>query len=449
MPRPRTKGSVEWVGDDATGHWRARIPVGPKQRRWIELPASIGRDREAKARAEAKKMADLASAGKLVLPAKGATSPPPKGETLTDWSTRWFASRELRGLRSGRADRAKFTTWVLSRLGARPVADLTRAEIEAWVEWIDRQVQAEKLAWKSAQNVWGLLSKAMGDASGGKVQALRARPDNPAAGVAPPERGVEKAKQWLYPSEFLKLVSCPAIDVEVRRTYAVAVYLYSRAGETEALHWDDLVLEHGTVHVHRAADPDSGVVRETKGRAARRFEIEPNLLPLLRAMREARPKDNLVFDPWPLHKDRAGQLRDHLKLAGITRAELFENSLTTKNLTFHDLRATGTTWAAVRGDEPLKIMHRAGHKDLATTMKYVREAENVRANFGTVFPELPLDLLGSLSQSLSHGSGGSAPTTGNHNRKGGSGRGIRTPIAGTKIPRPAIRRSPSGTGHGP
>ena len=39
-----------------------------------------------------------------------------------------------------------------------------------------------------------------------------------------------------------------------------------------------------------------------------------------------------------------------------------------------------------RGDEPLRIMHRAGHKDLTTTMGYVREAENLRAGFGTVLP---------------------------------------------------------------
>ena len=39
-----------------------------------------------------------------------------------------------------------------------------------------------------------------------------------------------------------------------------------------------------------------------------------------------------------------------------------------------------------RGDEPLRIMHRAGHKDLTTTMGYVREAENLRAGCGTVFP---------------------------------------------------------------
>ncbi len=58
-----------------------------------------------------------------------------------------------------------------------------------------------------------------------------------------------------------------------------------------------------------------------------------------------------------LSADHTGQLRAHLKSAAVKR-----------------------------GDEPLRIMHRAGHKDLTTTMGYVREAENLRAGFGTVLP---------------------------------------------------------------
>ncbi|MBK7398397.1 MAG: site-specific integrase [Myxococcales bacterium] len=51
----------------------------------------------------------------------------------------------------------------------------------------------------------------------------------------------------------------------------------------------------------------------------------------------------------------------------------------------HDLRATGITWMAVRGDDPLKIRQRAGHQHIATKM---RLAEDVRAGFGEAFPEV-------------------------------------------------------------
>ena len=64
-------------------------------------------------------------------------------------------------------------------------------------------------------------------------------------------------------------------------------------------------------------------------------------------------------------------------------------------MTFHDLRSTGITWMAVRGDEPLKIKHRAGHKQFSTTEGYIREAEHVREGFGEVFPPLPAEIVSS------------------------------------------------------
>ena len=54
-------------------------------------------------------------------------------------------------------------------------------------------------------------------------------------------------------------------------------------------------------------------------------------------------------------------------------------------VTFHDLRATGITWCAVRGDDPLEIKQRAGHATFGTTEGYIREAENLRDGFGDVF----------------------------------------------------------------
>lgn len=65
------------------------------------------------------------------------------------------------------------------------------------------------------------------------------------------------------------------------------------------------------------------------------------------------------------------KLRMYLTRAGVNRADLFITDATRKAMTFHDLRATGITWCAVRGDEPLKIMQRAGHADFATTQIYL------------------------------------------------------------------------------
>jgi hypothetical protein len=71
--------------------------------------------------------------------------------------------------------------------------------------------------------------------------------------------------------------------------------------------------------------------------------------------------------------------------------------------------------ARVRGDDPLKIMQRAGHSDFETTKIYLREAENLTRGFGEVFPPLPQALLqpsepmaphsGSDGPDLAHGNG--------------------------------------------
>ena len=86
-----------------------------------------------------------------------------------------------------------------------------------------------------------------------------------------------------------------------------------------------------------------------------------------------------------------------LEAAGVKRSELFTDDPTNKNIRFHDLRSTGLTWLALRGDDTLKIQHRAGHRTFAMTQVYIRTAENLRAGgeaIGVPFPELPDCLLG-------------------------------------------------------
>ena len=223
---------------------------------------------------------------------------------------------------------------------------------------------------------------------------LRVRDDNPTAGVEGPDRGEKKGKQYLWPSEFLQLVSSPAVPVRWARLFALAVYTYTRAGELEALDWSDVHMEHGYAHVHRSVDRvrDKGKMRSTKTGVARRVPMEPELRPLMQMLCEESGGRGSVFD-MPSAGVLSAKLRHYLKRAGVERAELYASDETRKAITFHDLRATGITWMAVRGDEPLRIMQRAGHTSFETTQGYIREAENLRAGFGTVFPPLPACLL--------------------------------------------------------
>ncbi len=60
--------------------------------------------------------------------------------------------------------------------------------------------------------------------------------------------------------------------------------------------------------------------------------------------------------------------------AGVTRTKLHNSTPTRKAITVYDLRATGITGLAIRGDEPLRMMRRAGHRNFATTQGYIRAA---------------------------------------------------------------------------
>jgi hypothetical protein len=63
---------------------------------------------------------------------------------------------------------------------------------------------------KTANNIWTLVRAMFRDACRAKDPSLCVRDDNPADGIAAPDRGAHKAKTYLWPSEFAALVSMRA-----------------------------------------------------------------------------------------------------------------------------------------------------------------------------------------------------------------------------------------------
>ena len=176
------------------------------------------------------------------------------------------------------------------------------------------------------------------------------------------------------------------------------VYTFARAGELEALEWADVDLEHGVIQINKAIDRETGDVKSTKSGEARRIPMEHELRPVLERLHDEHTGPRVLW--MPDNEDRAILLRKHLAVADVKRADLFADNDRQKHVTFHDLRATGITWAAVRGDDPLKVKQRARHASFSTTEGYIREAENLAAGFGDVFPPLPADLVGSTERTV-------------------------------------------------
>jgi integrase len=388
-PRPKRSGTIfkylPAKPGEELGHYVVRCSAPDGTRPLFHLDPS---PESPKARASALRSAEaiterLFETGEGGAPRRARTTRKAEdNEDGSTWVDAWLAERKRRGL-VGHVE-SDVRTYVMPTLGKHPRA-WTRDDFRRLSRALDSKVQAKAISWKTAANIWGTATKMADDAAESKDDAIRCRTDNPSEGVRGPDRGAKKSKQFLYPSEFLKFATCDEVPLAWRRCVALAIYLYPRAAELRALTPDDLDLEHGTIHIHQSLD-GSGNEKPTKTKMPRRFAIELNVLPLLKVIGAIE---------LPAHeKNLSSIFRKMLKRAGIDRAELHKTTATRKAMTFHDLRATGLTWLAVRGDDPLKIMQRAGHTDFKTTQGYVRLAESLGEGFGSVFPALPAELIG-------------------------------------------------------
>ncbi len=393
--RPNGAGSVcEFTDESGRQRFKIGVTAADGEQLWKRMKPGCKR-------AEAEREA-------ASWPAKLAADPdfrpqPVGGETFSKWFARRSEARRAK-LSSVSDDESRFVTWIEpykcadgATLGDKAMACITTEDLEGLVEHLDDNVNKGKLRWKTAINVWAVITGSFRDACRSKVKALRVRKDNPAAGIEGPDRGGERSKVFVYPSEHQSFVEREATPLLWRRLEAVGIYLGARAGELEALEWEDIDLPHGKVTIHRTIDReenDEGTeTKIVKDKEPRTFGIELNLLPLLRVMHDETGGKGRVFPEFPRLRDLADELRRYMKLAGVTRPELYVSDETRINLRFHDLRASTVTWMGVRGDSTERIMQRVGHEDWPTMKKYLRTAEALSEGFGDVFPPLPESLL--------------------------------------------------------
>ncbi|HVX93661.1 MAG TPA: site-specific integrase, partial [Polyangia bacterium] len=453
--KPRT-GTVEWVDATPTkpGHYRVRITTSDGRRPWIHCdPSPRSPQAEERAREKAAHWSERAERegitfaparpprGKRARAAAAARQRPLAAGTVAAWAALWLDAREAAGVVSVSDDRQRYRVHVDPVLGPLAIAAVTKDDVRRLVAALDEKVRdpAVRFSWKTANHVWILVRGMFKDACSSKRAELVVRADDPTDKVRPPDRGEERDRTYLYPSEFAQLVSCKDVPAARRRLYALAAYTLSRAGELRALRWEDVDLDRGVITLRQASDRrEHGRAKRTKSGKSRRIPIEPALRPLLDALRrEAEQAGSPLVVRVPVSKN-ADLLQRDLEAAGLKRAALFpphegdaSNAATWAALTFHDLRGTGVTWMALRGDEPLAIQQRAGHADFATTQRYLREAETLGHDAGEPFPALPEDLLGGATEPL--GSQASPPDSSAESSSGGlsiekdgAGHGVRT-----------------------
>lgn len=379
------------------GCWQARVSMPDGTRPMVKLlgpNGSLLTDKEAD-KEEACRLTPIAA--ETMRAGKHVTSP--NVTTCEQWAVKWHAFREShRGLTTTRDNKAHLDLHVFpfDGFGSRDIKAVTRDDIERVVEDLNRKMHLapkdpDKISSKYAKNIWGSLSKFFDDAC--NLVTIRARPggDNPCKDVRGPEKGDDRAKQYLYPSEFLQFVNCRDVPDKWKRAVILAIYLYPRDGELRSLTVDDIDVSRGHVRIHQSWNRRTRSITSTKSGNVREFTYEADLGPLVQLIIAERKSHSLA--DLPSERDMSRGLRRWLRKAGVDRPALHRGTNTSRAITFHDLRATGITWCAIRGDDPLRLQYRAGHAQLSTTQIYIRTAVNVRDGFGDVFPSLPMDVL--------------------------------------------------------
>lgn len=389
--RPAT-GSPKW--NERRQVWEARVTLPSGQRKAIPM-TGIPREDVDRARYMAKLLSTKVRAAGVVT---AATT-----ETVAEWFARYFEWREDRPQAVTIEDRrTRIAKWVVPIIGTVPMVEVTADHLRKVVGHLEDAVAADRIAPKTAANVWGDVTKGFADACELNEESLRVRHDNPCDRVRGPAKGDDRQKPFLRPDELLALFSCTSgpraagepvgIPRARRRLYAVAAYTGCRIGELRALTAGDVDFQAMQITVTKQASRLGDVKGRTKTGRARVIPIEPALAPLLAQLVHENPTGPLLGIR---NEDHARLLREDLVAAGCKREALFADDDMRAPMTFHNLRDTCLTHMCVRRDPPKEIQWRAGHTTADTTERYIAQAQFAAGrSFGTPFPPLPKEALG-------------------------------------------------------
>jgi len=172
-----------------------------------------------------------------------------------------------------------------------------------------------------------------------------------------------KAKAWLYPAEDAQLMACTAVPLARRVLWGVLAREGMRLGEAMALRWGDVDLERGAVRLDQNKTDDP-----------RAWVLDPGVAAVLRWTKPAGVvPEARVFEPFD-STVAPRDFRAHLERAGVTRAELFEQSAQRMQIRVHDLRGTFVTINLANGRTETWIADRTGHRSSMMINRYRRAA---------------------------------------------------------------------------
>jgi len=265
------------------------------------------------------------------------------------------------------SDEGRLRLYVYPVIGLHRVADFEGQRGLVLIERVLERLPKEKFTSASRRQILQALHRLMNLARyPSKLITM-----NPLPPGFLPKVGKAKAKSSLYPSEEAQLLGCCEVPLLYRVLYGLVAREGFRVGEALALTWTSLDLERGVVHLDqnktddaRAWALDSGVVEAmSRWKKVTGVVGRPNV-PVLATFQ------GVTVDRYTA----AENLRAHLKLAGVTRSQLFESNESRLAIRAHDLRATFVTVSLALGKTEAWITDRTGHRSSQMIYAYKRAA---------------------------------------------------------------------------
>jgi integrase len=336
-----------------------------------------------------------------------APSTSARGPTFQDVARRWTSGElardfpdHVKAKRTAERDVQRLDRYVYPIAGRLPIVDFTIDHAEA----VMKALPANRVRTPATRrHVAQLMHRILGIA----VIPLRLIKVNPLPKGFMPKVGPSKAKGYLYPADDARLPACVDVPLDWRFWYGFLDREGPRTSEAESFTWGDFDLERGAVKLD-----------ENKTDDPRAWALSPGVVAALHAMRARRKAAGVPVgsnDPVFILRtdgkkyDPAKLFREHLRIAGINRPELFERSASRMHIRRHDLRATFVTLNLAAGRTETWIADRTGHKSSDMINKYRRAARTAEElNLGEL---APLDAAIPELAEVPASSGGSSSTS--------------------------------------
>jgi len=205
-------------------------------------------------------------------------------------------------------------------------------------------------------------------------------PVSPLAHVRAP-KAVLKAMRAPEPEEIaLALQVAEEFDEELHVFLRLSAALGTRRGETAALHWCDIDLDSGDIHVHRGlapveADPRQVLEKGTKTHANARLAIDEETLATLQRFRVRAIENALAFgmafnnDSYVFSPEPGGRVPWHPDHFG-GQWERLRKKLGLDHIRLHDWRHFHGTELASAGVPMTVVRDRLRHSNIRTTSMY-------------------------------------------------------------------------------